>query len=44
VAVSGSTIHLGTSAKALMQFDAYRDKYTWKPAIFKFNDSGVSHE
>ena len=43
VAVSGSTVYLGTSAKALMQFDAYRKKYTWKPAIFKFDDSGVSH-
>lgn len=43
VAVSGSTVYLGTSAKALMQFDAYRKKYTWKPAIFKFNSSGVSH-
>lgn len=43
VAVSGSTVYLGTSAKALMQFDAYRKKYTWKPAIFKFNGSGVSH-
>ena len=44
VAVSGTTVYLGTSAKALMQFDAYRKKYTWKPAIFKFNDSGVSHK
>ena len=43
VAVSGTTVYLGTSAKAMMQFDAYREKYTWKPAVFKFNDSGVSH-
>ena len=43
VVVSGTTVHLGTSAKALMQFDAYRKKYTWKPAIFKFDSSGVSH-
>ena len=43
VAVSGTTVYLGTSAKAMMQFDAYREKYTWKPAVFKFNSSGVSH-
>lgn len=44
VAVSGTTVYLGTSAKSRVQIDAYRDKYTWKPAIFKFNSSGISHE
>jgi len=44
VAVSGTTVYLGTSAKAMMQFDAYREKYTWKPAVFKFDSSGVSHK
>lgn len=44
VAVSGTTVYLGTSAKAMMQFDAYREKYTWKPAVFKFNSSGASHK
>jgi len=44
VAVSGTTVYLGTSANALVQFDAYRERYTWKPAIFVLNANGVSHK
>ena len=44
VAVSGASIYLGTSAKSRVQIDAYRDKYTWKPSIFRFDDSGASHK
>ena len=44
VAVSGTTVYLGTSAKSRVQIDAYRDKYTWKPSIFRFDNSGVSHK
>jgi len=42
--VSGTTVYLGTSANALVQFDAYRERYTWKPAIFVLNANGVSHK
>ena len=35
---------ISAQAQISVQIDAFRDKYTWKPSIFRFDNSGVSHK
>ena len=44
IAVSGSSVFFAASSNSEVQYDRYREWYTWKPAVFKFLNSGVSHQ
>jgi hypothetical protein len=44
LAVSGDNLYLAASGNADVAYDAYRERYTWKPAVFKFDSNGVSHK
>ena len=44
VAAAGSSMYLAASSNSEVQYDRYREWYTWKPSVFKFLNSGVSHK